>query len=191
MVSSLLCWFWGIVDNSQQIDDTRQEETGRPGKSGQKSEALVEHSMHASNGHGLLNCFATGGIKMWWDGSSTNDGPWKRWTPLKYGHFWYRHVRFWGCTGTPITSLLHKWPFPRWSTLDLHLLELLLRGCWSFLGKTVKLWLESPNVGRVFFFRFTLPSLYCMHQGQMQKLHVQSNTICSLSLVANGRTEGS
>ena len=69
--------------------------------------------MHASNGHGLLNCFATGGIKMWWDGSSTNDGPWKRWTPLKYGHFWYRHVRFWGCTGTPITSLLHKWPFPR------------------------------------------------------------------------------
>ena len=30
----------------------------------QKPEALVEHSMHASNGHGLLSCYVTGGIKM-------------------------------------------------------------------------------------------------------------------------------
>ncbi len=27
-----------------------------------------------------------------------NDGPWKRWNPLKYGHFWYQFVRFLGCS---------------------------------------------------------------------------------------------
>ena len=27
-----------------------------------------------------------------------NDGPWKRWNPLKYCHFWHQFVRFLGCS---------------------------------------------------------------------------------------------